>query len=110
HFIASNGVGSPAAQTFTLTVQAPPSVSGLQVGPVVASLPNQRSRVDRLVITFSESLAVHPDSAFSLVRVGGPAVPLTVTWNADFSKATLTFSGPLVSGGSLTDGRYRPFV
>jgi hypothetical protein len=90
-----------------LTAQAPPGISGLQVGPTVATLPNQRSRVDRLVVTFGESLGVHPDSAFSLVRVGGAAVPLTVTWNADFSRATLTFSGPLVSGGSLTDGRYR---
>jgi hypothetical protein len=104
---AANGVGSGFTQAFTLTVQGPPSIAGLQVGPVVAGFANQRSRIDRIVVTFSESLATHPDSAFSLTRVGGAAVPLTVTYNADFSRATLTFSGPQVSGGSLIDGRYR---
>src|SRR5439155_9968446 len=42
---ATNGIGSPATQAFTLTVQAPPSIANLQVGPGVAGLPNQRSRV-----------------------------------------------------------------
>jgi VCBS repeat-containing protein len=96
-----------AARTVAINVSPFPSVTNVQVGTPVAGFANQRSRIDQLVVTFSESLAQHPDAAFSLVRTGGPAVPLTVTWNADFSRATLTFSGPNVAGGSLTDGRYR---
>jgi hypothetical protein len=105
---ATNGIGSGFTQAFTLTVQAPPGIANLQLGPVVAGFANQRSRIDSIVVTFSESLSIHPDSAFSLTRTtNSTAVALTVTYNADFSRATLTFSGPNVSGGSLIDGRYR---
>jgi hypothetical protein len=105
---AHNGIGSDATQAFTLRVQAPPSISNLQVGPFVAGNPNQRSRITQLAVTFSEGLAQHPDSAFSLTRTtDSTAVPLTVTWNSDFTRATLTFSGANVANGSLIDGRYR---
>jgi hypothetical protein len=96
-----------ASRTVAIAFGRLATITNVQLGPIVASHPNQSSLIDRLVVTFSADLAQHPDTAFSLTRADGATVALIVTWNPDFSRATLTFSGPLVSGGSLADGRYR---
>src|SRR5207248_9416741 len=76
HFTAHNGINPDATQTFTLTVQPVlPTITAVQIGPVVAGLPNQRSRIDRVVVSFSESLTGHPEEAFTLVRNGNQSVP-----------------------------------
>jgi VCBS repeat-containing protein len=98
--------------TFAITVTGGtfPTIVGVQFGPLVIDYPNQRSRIDRIVVRFTEDLSVHPASAFTLIRNGTQVVPVTVTWSADFSQATLTFSGPGVVGGSLADGRYQLLI
>ena len=83
-----------------------------------------RSRVDRIVVTFSEAIntATLGAGAFSLTRTGPTGAPQAITvnvvWSAGNTVATLRFSGPGVeidgspgmTGGSLTDGNYTLLV
>jgi hypothetical protein len=103
---------APAFRSVAVTVTATliPTITDVQIGPVVAGLTNQRSRIDRIVVSFNSPITVRPDAAFGLVRNGTEVVPTTVAWSTDFAKATLTFAGPNVGGGSLTDGRYRLMI
>jgi hypothetical protein len=99
---AFNSAGSAVPQIFTLTVEAaPPTITSVQIGADIIGFPNQRSRIDRIVVAFNDTLIQREDEAFSLVRNGTQVVPLQVTWNSDFTRATLTF------GGTLSDGRYQ---
>jgi VCBS repeat-containing protein len=92
---------APVFRSVAVAVEALPVLEGVQIGQIVNGLPNQRSQIDRIVVTFSGGLTVHSDAAFTLIRNGAEAVPVYVAWSSDFSKATLTFDG-----GSLADGNY----
>jgi hypothetical protein len=69
---------SVVSSSITVNVSAPTQVVGEQIGSVINGLPNQRSVIDRLVVSFGDSLSVHPDSAFTLTRNGTDAVPVHV--------------------------------
>jgi hypothetical protein len=97
-------------KTFDVSVQGLATVSGTQVGATNADFPDQRSVIDQLTVNFNEPVTVHPDSAFTLIRNGSEAVPVHVTWNADFTKATLTFDTTEANGASLANGSYQLMV
>jgi hypothetical protein len=97
------GVGTYGGATFT--VVAPIQVSGVQVNDGNA----QRSMVKTLVVTFNRAVAVDDAGAFTVVADGSGAVApdVSVSFNADRTQATLSFSGASVIGGSVADGRYQ---
>jgi hypothetical protein len=78
------------------------TIANVQFNPTTSDYPNQRSRIDQIVVTFSEDLSVHSSGAFSLVRNGTDDAPFNLAWNSSFSRATLSFGGV-----SIADGNYQ---
>src|SRR5262249_1589273 len=93
------------SQTFVLTVLAgaPQKVESVVLNDGSA----QRSMVTSLTVTFSTVVTLKP-GAFELVRQDGGVIQLTVAQAVvdGHSVDTLTFGGPDIFGGSLTDGNY----
>jgi len=86
-------------------------VTNVQFGPLVSTFENQRSRIDKIGRDVQRRLnpdpALHPDSAFQPDpgrRDGPPDRELERPHVPPI--ATLTPTGPLVSGGSLVDATY----
>jgi hypothetical protein len=100
-------VSTVAFKPITVSVTGLATVTDTQIGSPNKDLPDQRSVINQLTVTFSETVSVHPDSAFTLIRNGSEAVPVHVAWNADFTQATLTFNTTDTTGASLADGSYR---
>jgi FG-GAP-like repeat len=100
---AGNPLAADASDSWA--VVAPPSVQAVQVndGDV------QRSMVNSLAVTFSEVVTLSA-GAFELRDAAGNLVPATITVTTQVvgghTVATLTFSGTVIIGGSLADGRY----
>jgi hypothetical protein len=100
---ASNGVGSNATQAFTLTINQPIAVQGVQVNDGSA----QRAMVNSITINFSRAVGTVDDGAFKVTaQQAGSDPTVVVTWNAARTAATLTFTGSLIVAGSLQDGRF----
>jgi len=109
--MGNTGIPDPNApsqvfKSVAVSVAGYPTITGVQVGSSLTRDTTQASRIDRIVVNFSDSLAVHPDSAFTLTRDGSVDVPVRVAWNATFTQATLTFSSPDGPRGSLPNGNY----
>jgi hypothetical protein len=98
---------STVFKTIHVNVQGLATVSGTQIGTTNTDFPDQRSVINQLTVNFSEPVMVHPDSAFTLIRNGSEPVPVHVTWDAAFKKATLTFNTTEANGASLADGSYQ---
>jgi arylsulfatase A-like enzyme len=81
----------------------PPTIESV----VVNDDSSQRSMVNSLTISFDRVVAFDP-GAFELVREGGSEVGLNVSESVVGGRtvAVLTFTGPDIIGGSLSDGNY----
>jgi hypothetical protein len=86
-----------------VTVQPPPAVQSVVVNDGSA----QRSMVNRLEVTFNQTVTIDP-GAFELLSKTGDLVALNVSTSvvAGRTVAVLTFWGTNVVGGSLADGNY----
>jgi hypothetical protein len=101
--LAPDGIITDPGGLFTFA--AAPRISSLVINDGGA----QRSKVSSLTIVFSELVAIEP-SAFDVRKIGerhSLKVQVRLDTTAGYTVARLTFRVAGVSGGSLTDGRYR---
>jgi hypothetical protein len=99
---ATNGVGADATQPFTLTINQPVAVQNVQIDDGSA----QRSMIKSITINFSGAVGTVDAGAFQVIVQNGANPTVGVSWNASRTTATLTFSGPLIIGGSLQEGNF----
>jgi hypothetical protein len=88
-------------------ITPPPKVTSVQINDGKS----QRSVVKSLTITFDQPVffSGNPAAAFTLTRNDQPGTPVGLAANVTtgvVTTVTLTFSGSLTAGGSLTDGNY----
>jgi hypothetical protein len=101
--VADTATGSVTGITNPITVVAPITILGVQFNDGSA----QRSMVTSITVTFSRAVGTVDDGAFQIIaQAGGGDPTVIVSWNADRTAATLTFSGSLIVGGSLQDGKF----
>jgi streptogramin lyase len=86
----------------TFAVFTPITVQGVQINDGAV----QRSTITSITISFSRAVGTVDPGAFQVLAQGGGNPTVLVSFNASRTAATLTFTGALVIGGSLQDGRY----
>ena len=103
---------TPRTMTVNVHVVAVTTITNIVIGDDTA-MRHQRSRIDKLQVTFERGINVGASNipaAFTLTRLDdNSTVVVTVTWNANFTVATITFANGQadVYGRSLTDGNYQ---